>query len=169
MPLYLGLEKEAALRGRRFAVIDGYGYRPEMSVDGNPVSLAGWDKSSELSQILTEVLGFEAPPRYVVPVFSIQLDLLPPRRDPRPFVRAWEERVPFPPNDLGLLSHEGDCDLQPFWTHTYADGTIGIRYGVFDTYSAAWKAVTFLQWAPHQPQIVKTRLRADSLNVYFGK
>jgi hypothetical protein len=72
-------------------------------------------------------------------------------------------------DDRGLLSHSGDCDLQALWTNTYRCGRTGVRYGVFETFPSAWQGVAALQLEGNQQQIVKTLLRADSLNIYFAK
>ena len=169
LPVILGLEKAAARRGRRFTVIDG-AFRQEIRIDGVPVEL-GYVRHewSELVDILTKSLGCEpAPPVYLVPAFSIQVELLPAGSDVAAPLKAWSFRRDNPEQDLGLLSHSGDCGFPPYWTHTYAEGRIGIRYGVFATVSAAAEAIATLGWEHSQPQIVRTTLRADSVNTYFG-
>jgi hypothetical protein len=168
MPLFLGLEREATRRGRHFSVEDWGWTQHTLSIDGVPVSLPGPLKTSELARVIADSLGCNVVPRRVVPLLSIQIELLPPGADAKTRVKAWSGRALWPCDDLGVLSHCGDCNLTPFWSHRYDDGSVGIRYGLFRTYADAWRSADTLRLRSYGPQIVKTFLKAHSLNVYFG-
>jgi hypothetical protein len=167
MPLFLGLEREAARRGRHFEV--QYGQFPKkVVIDGRPLDVADTSESTELADALSQALGCEARPVSIVPAFSIQLELLPTGSEVSARMKEWSERLSYRGSDLGLISHEGDCDLSPLWSHVYKDGRTGVRYGLFATFSGAWRDAAALGFDRGLLQIVRTKLRADSLHVYFG-
>lgn len=167
MPLFLGLEREAARRGRRFEVQFGQ-YPKKLVLDGHPLDVADTRESSELAEALAEALGCEVAPRYVVPAFSIQLELLPAGSEASVSVKEWSHRLRSSVRDLGVISHSGDCDLMPLRSYVYPDGRIGVRYGLFATFSDAWRDAEALGLRREHLQIVRTTLRADSLQLYFG-
>ncbi|MGH2571709.1 MAG: hypothetical protein ACRDGR_10810 [bacterium] len=177
MPTFLGIEKEARRRGRHFLVRAGH-YPQEVSVDGRPLELParlGWP---DLAQVVAEAIGCDVVARDAVPVFSIQLELLPRGVDAAARVRHWRKElrpILFQlaldlgelEGDLGLLSHYGDCDAAPIWLHNVPDEGTAVRYGVFPTFSSAWHGIATLGVQHADPQIVRTTLRTDSLNLYF--
>ena len=65
------------------------------------------------------------------------------------------------------LRIDGDCVQTPIWIHQYPDGSYGIRFGVYNTFRDAWKAISVLNLGAKHSQILPLRMRIDDLEDYL--
>ena len=61
----------------------------------------------------------------------------------------------------------GDCTQVPIWIHRYPDDSFGIRFGIFNSYENAKKAIKVLNLGGNHSQILSLEINVDELDKFF--
>lgn len=67
----------------------------------------------------------------------------------------------------GTMYIEGDCTQTTIWTYEYPENSSVIRFGIFDSFENAKKAITILKLGKKHSQIVPIKFKIRDLDKYF--
>jgi hypothetical protein len=98
--------------------------------------------------------------------FTLQIAYVAHDKEAVKAIKRWRDRLENAEYN-GTVYVVGDCTLTPIWLHKYPDNSAAIRFGIFDNYQNAKKAIGLLKLAEKNAQIVPVRFKVKNISKYF--
>jgi hypothetical protein len=171
LPYIMGMSKAIDQEGENIDIFIGCQQYSEafLEIDGKETKRIKCDESNfpQVISVMADELGKEVVPVYDFKGYTLQIAYVEKDKDAIKERKRWQNKLDYVEYN-GTMYIEGDCTQTPIWIHRYPDNSSVIRFGIFDSYKNAKKAIGILNLGEKHSQIVPLEFNIRDLDKFFN-